>query len=114
MLASPPTPNGASISLRSSVSPIQTVVPVVASKGKGIEQLRAEGVPAGPINHIDEAFDWATASAIDATVTYDESGARVVRSPIRLDGDTTTSPIPPPNLDEQGDVIRQWLSQPDP
>ena len=79
-----------------------------------IEQLRAEGVPAGPINHIDEAFDWAATSAIDATVTYDTSGARVVRSPIRLDGNPTTSPVPPPDLNEQGDAIRQWLSQPDP
>jgi crotonobetainyl-CoA:carnitine CoA-transferase CaiB-like acyl-CoA transferase len=79
-----------------------------------IEQLRADGVPAGPINHIDEAFEWATAAGIDASVTYEATGASVVRSPIRIEGNPTTSPIPPPDLDEQGDAIRKWLSQESP
>ncbi|MGA9596618.1 MAG: CoA transferase [Acidimicrobiia bacterium] len=76
-----------------------------------IDALRASGIPAGPINRIDEAFIWATDAGLDPTVEYPAVGGRAVRSPIRLDGSPATSPLPPPGLDEHGDEIRRWLTQ---
>lgn len=82
---------------------------VTAPADHWIDKLRAAGVPAGPINRIDEAYEWATAAGLDPIINFD--GIRTVRPPIHLDGIATASPLPPPGLDEQGDEIRHWLAQ---
>jgi len=79
-----------------------------------IEHLRAAGVPAGPINAIDEAFEWALENGLDPAMTYEETGVKIVQPPIRLDGTAVCSPMPPPGLDEHGEQIREWLAQDDP
>jgi crotonobetainyl-CoA:carnitine CoA-transferase CaiB-like acyl-CoA transferase len=76
-----------------------------------IEGLRNAGVPAGPINRIDEAYDWATMAGLDPIIDLD--GIRMVRPPIHHDGVTAMSPLPPPGLDEHGNDIRQWLANGD-
>ncbi len=79
-----------------------------------IEHLRAEGVPAGPINGIDEAFEWALENGLDPAMTHEETGVKTVQPPIRLDGTAVSSPMPPPGLDEHGEQIREWLAQEEP
>jgi crotonobetainyl-CoA:carnitine CoA-transferase CaiB-like acyl-CoA transferase len=76
-----------------------------------IRVLRDAGVPAGPINQIDEAFAWAVDQGLDPTVGFDSSDVRTVRSPIRLSGSPVGATIPPPALDEHGPDIRAWLEQ---
>lgn len=76
-----------------------------------IAVLRRAGVPAGPINRIDEAFQWATDHGLEPTVDFSESKVRSVRSPIRLSGSAIGARIPPPQLDEHGAEIRAWLEQ---
>lgn len=78
-----------------------------------IRVLRDAGVPAGPINRIDEAFDWAKDQGLEPTVAFPESVIRTVRSPIRLSGTTVGTPLPPPRLNEHGRDIRAWLEQAD-
>jgi len=76
--------------------------------------LRSSGVPAGPINRIDEAFAWATANGLDPIVEFEATGIRSVRSPIRLSGRRVgVTELPPPRLDEHGAAIRAWLEQMD-
>ena len=76
-----------------------------------IDVLRQASVPAGPINRIDEAFEWATEQGLEPAIEFDSSTARAVRSPIRLSGSDVGSSLPPPDLDEHGDAIRAWLGK---
>jgi crotonobetainyl-CoA:carnitine CoA-transferase CaiB-like acyl-CoA transferase len=70
--------------------------------------LRTAGVPAGPINRVDEAF--ALAAALGLEPTDDRHGVPLVTPPLRLDGERPPIRRPPPRLDEHGDEIRRWLS----
>lgn len=74
-----------------------------------IEVLRRAGVPAGPINRVDEAFRWAREQGLDPTVRFAGEDTRVVRSPIRLSDSQVGSTLPPPDLDQHGAAIRSWL-----
>jgi crotonobetainyl-CoA:carnitine CoA-transferase CaiB-like acyl-CoA transferase len=66
------------------------------------------GVPAGPINRVDEAF--ALAAELGLEPTDDRHGVPLVTPPLRLDGERPPIRRPPPRLDEHGDEIRRWLS----
>jgi len=74
-----------------------------------IEALRAVGVPAGPINRIDEAFLWAEENGLGPSAGFAGETTRVVRSPIRLSDSQVGSTLPPPDLDQHGAEIRSWL-----
>jgi crotonobetainyl-CoA:carnitine CoA-transferase CaiB-like acyl-CoA transferase len=65
--------------------------------------LRA-GVPAGPVQTIDEAFSLAASLGLD--VVDDTDGVRTVRFPARLSETPATTRRRPPELDEHGDEIR--------
>ena len=75
-----------------------------------IDLLRQAGVPAGPINRIDEAFTWASSQGLSPIVGFAGTTVRGVSSPIRLGGAKIGSRLPPPQLDEHGDSIRAWLA----
>jgi crotonobetainyl-CoA:carnitine CoA-transferase CaiB-like acyl-CoA transferase len=70
--------------------------------------LRAAGVPAGPINRVDEAF--ALAAELGLEPTDDRHGVPLITPPLRLDGERPPVRRPPPRLDEHGEEIRRWLS----
>jgi crotonobetainyl-CoA:carnitine CoA-transferase CaiB-like acyl-CoA transferase len=72
-----------------------------------LRRLRAAGVPAGPINAVDEAF--ALAADLGMEPTDDSHGVPLVTPPLRLDGERPPIDRPPPRLDEHGDEIRSWL-----
>lgn len=76
-----------------------------------IQLLRSAGVPAGPINRIDEAFAWAAASGLEPTQGFEESDLRTVRAPIRLSAAQIGARRPPPVLDQHGTELRSWLEQ---
>jgi crotonobetainyl-CoA:carnitine CoA-transferase CaiB-like acyl-CoA transferase len=69
--------------------------------------LRRAGVPAGPINRVDEAF--ALADELGLEPTDDRHGLPLVAPPLRLDGERPPIRRPPPRLDEHGAEIRRWL-----
>jgi crotonobetainyl-CoA:carnitine CoA-transferase CaiB-like acyl-CoA transferase len=70
--------------------------------------LSEAGVPAGPINEVDEAF--ALADALGLEPTAEHGGVPLVRPPLRLDGERPPIRHRPPRLDEHGDELREWLS----
>jgi crotonobetainyl-CoA:carnitine CoA-transferase CaiB-like acyl-CoA transferase len=72
-----------------------------------LRRLRAAGVPAGPINGVDEAF--ALAADLGMEPTDDSHGVPLVTPPLRLDGERPPIDRPPPRLDEHGEEIRTWL-----
>ena len=69
--------------------------------------LRAAGVPAGPINRVDEAF--ALAAELGLEPTDDHHGVPLITPPLRLDGERPPIRRPPPRLDEHGEDIKRWL-----
>jgi crotonobetainyl-CoA:carnitine CoA-transferase CaiB-like acyl-CoA transferase len=67
--------------------------------------LLEAGVPAGPVQTIDEAFSLAEALGLDAV---DETeGVRTVSFPAHLSETPATVRRPPPDLDEHGDQLRR-------
>jgi len=72
------------------------------------DALSAAGVPAGPVQTIEQAFSLAGALGLDAV---DESdGVRTVRFPVDLPETPAATRRRPPELDEHGAEIRAELS----
>ncbi len=81
---------------------------VTATRAEWRDRLTAAGVPAGPVQSIDEAFSLAAALGLE--VVDDMGGVRTVAFPAHLSGTPATTRRPPPDLDEHGDELRAWLS----
>ena len=76
--------------------------------------LVAAGVPCGPINTIDGGFAMAERFGLEPVVVVGE-GERAVpttRHPIRFSATPATYRLPPPDLDEHGAQLREWLTTP--
>lgn len=76
------------------------------------ETLNEAGVPAGPVNDIGAGF--AMAEALELDPVTEVEGSRTTSSPIRLSASPVETRLPPPELDGQGEEIREWLSKPYP
>jgi crotonobetainyl-CoA:carnitine CoA-transferase CaiB-like acyl-CoA transferase len=74
------------------------------------EALNDAGVPAGPVNDIGGGFALADRLGLDPVTEFE--GIRTTSSPIRLSGSPSETRLPPPDLDQQGDEIRNWLRTP--
>ena len=68
-------------------------------------QLAAAGVPAGPVQTIDEAFSFA--AALGLAVVDETDGVRTVAFPAHLTETPATVRRRPPDLDEHGDELRR-------
>jgi len=84
------------------------------SKQDWFADIIAAGVPCGPINTVDQGVAFAEGIGLDPVVTVGEGGNAVpsVRNPITFSATPADYRLPPPDLDEHGDEIRQWLSAP--
>jgi crotonobetainyl-CoA:carnitine CoA-transferase CaiB-like acyl-CoA transferase len=72
-------------------------------------RLIAAGVPAGPVNDIHQAYEFAEQIGLDPVVELD--GVRSTRSPIHMSR-TPADPVRrPPRLGEHNDELRAWLSE---
>ena len=73
-----------------------------------INCLQAVGVPAGPVNNLAEAFEFARALNLDST--WEIGGIEHVRAPMSMSLTPPRPSAPPPWLDESGDAVRAWLT----
>lgn len=73
--------------------------------------LNAAGVPCGPINSIGEGVELAERLGLAPRVTLGEGDREVdlVRNPISFSGSDVAYRLPPPELGEHSDEIRNWL-----
>ena len=71
-------------------------------------RFRSVGVPAGPVNDIAGGF--ALGAELGLAVIDERAGVRTPSSPLGLDGTSPRVALPPPMLDEHGEVIRAWLA----
>ncbi|HNC92369.1 MAG TPA: CoA transferase, partial [Solirubrobacterales bacterium] len=74
------------------------------------EALNDAGVPAGPVNDIGGGFGLAGNLELDPVTEIE--GTRTTSSPIRLSGSPPERRFPPPDLDQHGEEIREWLHAP--
>ncbi|MDT7616512.1 MAG: hypothetical protein QOF00_3959 [Pseudonocardiales bacterium] len=73
------------------------------------------GVPCGPISTIDGGFAMAERFGLDPVVEVGEGDRAIptTRHPIRFSETPVSYRLPPPELDEHGVELRQWLSTPE-
>jgi len=71
------------------------------------ERLGSAGVPAGAVQTVPEAFDYARELGLE--VVDEVGGVRTVSFPVHLSRTPATTRRPPPALDEDGVKIREWL-----
>jgi crotonobetainyl-CoA:carnitine CoA-transferase CaiB-like acyl-CoA transferase len=72
-----------------------------------VRRLTEAGVPAGPINEVDEAFAFAERLGMEPVAEH--GGVPLVRPPLRVDGARPNIRYGPPALDEHGEELRAWL-----
>ena len=104
--------NAARVAARETLVPMIAEVISTRPASEWLEQLEAAGIPAGPINTISQAL--ADPQAVHRGARISAGGGALgdtpmVGSPIRIDGERSDSPLPPPALGEHGDLLRQWI-----
>lgn len=70
--------------------------------------MTAAGVPAGPVNDVRTAYEFAAGLGLDPVVELD--GVRSTRPPVSMDRTPVNPQGRPPRLGEHSDEIRAWLS----
>ena len=75
-------------------------------------ELNERGVPCGPINTIDGGVELAERLELEPRVRVGEGDRAVdlVRNPIRFSSSAARYDLPPPEIGEHSDAIRDWLS----
>jgi crotonobetainyl-CoA:carnitine CoA-transferase CaiB-like acyl-CoA transferase len=99
---------------RDELRPVLTEQLVKRGAVEWFELLVDAGVPSGPINTIDGGFAMAERFELDPIVEVGE-GARAMpttRNPIRFSETPVSYALPPPELDEHGAELREWLGAP--
>jgi crotonobetainyl-CoA:carnitine CoA-transferase CaiB-like acyl-CoA transferase len=83
------------------------------SRTEWFRDLTAAGVPSGPINTVDQGVAFAEDIGLDPVVEVGPAGesVRSVRNPITFSDTPPGYRFPPPELDEHGAEIRQWLEE---
>jgi crotonobetainyl-CoA:carnitine CoA-transferase CaiB-like acyl-CoA transferase len=84
------------------------------TKMEWFRDIIAAGVPCGPINTIDGGVAFAEEVGLEPVVHVGDGEAAVpsVRNPIRFSRTPAEYRLPPPALDEHGDELRRWLTEP--
>ena len=85
------------------------------TKKEWFSELLAAGVACGPINSIAEGVAFAEELGLDPVVSVGEGSRAVpsIRNPITFSSTPARYRLPPPELDEHGTEIRNWLTQGD-
>jgi len=105
--------NAARVAARDALVPMIAEIIAKRPAAEWLEQLEVAGIPAGPINTISQAL--ADPQAVHRGAQFSVGGGALgevpmVGSPIRLDGERSDAPLPPPALGEHDDLLSQWLS----
>ena len=106
--------NAARVAARARLVPMIAEIIATRPAADWLDLLEKAGIPAGPINTISQAL--ADPQAVHRGARIDAGGGALgnvpmVGSPIRIDGERSDAPLPPPALGEHGDLLRQWVDE---
>ena len=106
--------NAARVAARLVLVPMIAAIIATKPAAEWLAQLETAGIPAGPINTISQAL--ADPQAVHRGARISAAGGALgeipmVGSPIRLDGERTDAPLPPPALGEHGDLLKEWADE---
>jgi len=101
--------NADRIKNRDKLTELLTAMTVTFSKADLLAACEEKGVPAGPINDLEEVFADPQVVAREMQQTLD--GVPTVRAPFAFSDAKLTMDRPSPKLDEHGDEIRAELSR---
>ena len=106
--------NAARVAARTRLVPMIAGIIATRPAADWLDLLEKAGIPAGPINTISQAL--ADPQAVHRGARIDAGGGALgnvpmVGSPIRIDGERSDAPLPPPALGEHGDLLRQWVDE---
>jgi crotonobetainyl-CoA:carnitine CoA-transferase CaiB-like acyl-CoA transferase len=106
--------NAARVAARETLVPMIGEIIAERPAAEWLEQLEVAGIPAGPINTISQAL--ADPQAVHRGARLNAGGGALgevpmVGSPMRIDGERTDAPLPPPALGEHGDLLREWVDE---
>jgi crotonobetainyl-CoA:carnitine CoA-transferase CaiB-like acyl-CoA transferase len=98
---------------REALRPLLAKKLAAKSAAEWFDALIAVGVPCGPINTVDKGIAFAEKIGLEPIVTAGtgEKARPVLRHPVTFSRTPASYPLAPPELDEQGDEIRAWLSE---
>jgi crotonobetainyl-CoA:carnitine CoA-transferase CaiB-like acyl-CoA transferase len=98
---------------REALRPLLAKKLAAKSAAEWFDALIAVGVPCGPINTVDKGIAFAEKIGLEPIVTAGtgEKARPVLRHPVTFSKTPASYPLAPPELDEQGDEIRGWLSE---
>lgn len=84
------------------------------TKMEWFRDLIAAGVPAGPINTVNDGVAFAEELGLEPVVHVGvgEDAVPSVRNPITFSATPVSYALPPPGLGEHSDEIRRWLTEP--
>ena len=104
--------NAARVAARDRLVPMIADIIATKSAADWLEQLEQAGIPAGPINTISQAL--ADPQALHRQSKLSISGGALgavpmVGCPIRIEGERSDAPLPPPALGEHSDLLKQWI-----
>jgi crotonobetainyl-CoA:carnitine CoA-transferase CaiB-like acyl-CoA transferase len=77
-----------------------------------IARLNAVGIPCGAVREMDEVYASAEVLAQNLVLELDHPRFGSIKLPgsaIRYSDSAVTPHTPPPDLDEQGDLLRAWI-----
>ena len=88
----------------------ELLIPALAERGAAdwATEMAQAGVPAGPVNDVRTAYEFATDLGIEPVIELD--GVRSTRSPVSMSRTPVEPHRRPPRLGEHNDEIRAWLS----
>lgn len=76
-----------------------------------VDLLRTAKVPAGKVNGIPDAIDFAERLGLEPTVDIPGGWTRQVRHPVRWTAYRTADPTPPPANGSDANDVRAWLAE---
>ena len=104
--------NEARVANRESLIPQLRAAFAVRPAGAWLAALEAAGVPCAPIRRLDEVFASPEGAAMVHIVEDPVRGPmRLVASPIRVDGATSATRLPPPRLNQHAEEILRELER---
>ena len=93
---------------------VSIIAGIIATRpaAEWLGRLEEAGIPAGPINTISQAL--ADPQAVHRGARISAGGGLLgevpmVGNPIRIDGERSDAPLPPPALGEHGDLLREMI-----